>query len=88
VKQPLLSIFKSSYFLFLFRVSMLNTSHWKTLSLHMIQISDPTILWVKIFYDNLAITLGARLQELRPRVPVVTGESPCSNSRKVLSLIT
>lgn len=34
------------------------------------------------FYDNLAITLGARLQDCAPRVPVVTGESPCSNSRK------
>jgi hypothetical protein len=30
------------------------------------------------FYDDLAITLGARLQECAPRVPVVTGKSPCN----------
>ena len=30
------------------------------------------------FYDNLAITLGARLQECGPRVPVVTGNSMCN----------
>ena len=28
------------------------------------------------FYDDLAVALGARLQECSPRVPVVTGNSP------------
>ena len=34
------------------------------------------------FYDELAITLSARIRECAPRVPVVTGKSPCNNSRK------
>ena len=41
------------------------------------------------FYDDLAITLSARLQECAPRVPVVTGKSPLCNTsfKNVLSLI-
>ena len=31
------------------------------------------------FYDDLAITLGARLKECAPRVPVVTGKFSCNS---------